>query len=128
MSEPAFTPTGPLASATAVPEVRLEYRGFRTTESRREYTVRARLGREERDYVVAIPHAAFADRRVSLQDGPDICFQHLRRELSAGTLADLGWLEITDQELADYRAAQKTVSRRRQRARPAVPPTPDLVP
>ncbi len=123
MSEPAR-----IAPQAAPPahEVRLEYRGFRNTELRREFLVRARLGTAERDYVVAIPHAAFADRRVSMQDGPDVCFQRLRRELSAGALEDLDRLDISDDELASYRASQKTVSRKRQRA-VARPPEEDAV-
>ncbi len=122
MSESARTPQ----AVAAAHEVRLEYRGFRNTEIGREFLVRARLGNAERDYVVAIAHAAFADRRVSLQDGPDVCFQRLRRELSGGELAELDRLDITDEELASYRAAQKTVTRRRQRA--AVrPPGEDVV-
>ncbi len=116
MSEPASS----IAS-----EVRLEYRGFRDNEPNREYVVRARLGLEERDYVVVIPHAAFADRRVSMADGPDVCFQHLRRELSGGVLADLGPLEISDEELASYRDSQKTVTRRRHRPAVAPPLGPD---
>jgi len=115
MSEPARNspPAAPPAH-----EVRLEYRGFRNTELRREFLVRARLGTTERDYVVAIAHAAFADHRVSLQDGPDVCFQHLRRELSGGALEELDRLDISDDELASYRASQKAVTRRRQRLPP----------
>ncbi|HVO09536.1 MAG TPA: hypothetical protein VMX54_02175 [Vicinamibacteria bacterium] len=124
MSEPARTPP----PAVAAPhEIRLEYRGFRNTELRREFLVHARIGGAERDYVVAIAHAAFADRRVSLQDGPDVCFQRLRRELSGGALAELDRLDISDDELVSYRAAQKTVTRRRQRA-PAPRPGEDAVP
>ncbi len=122
MSEPARMPQ----SAAAAHEVRLEYRGFRNTEQRREFLVRARLGTAERDYVVAIAQAAFADRRVSLQDGPDVCFQRLRRELSGGALEELDRLDISDDELASYRASQKTVSRKRQRAA-ARPPEEDAV-
>ncbi len=123
MSEPARMPQ----SAAAAHEVRLEYRGFRNTELRREFLVHARLGDAERDYVVAIAHAAFADRRVSLQDGPDVCFQRLRRELSGGDLAELERLDISDDELARYRDSQKTVTRRRQRA-VVPPPGEDVVP
>jgi len=123
MSEPARTPSPP---APPPHEVRLEYRGFRNTELRREFLVRARLGSAERDYVVAIPQAAFADRRVSLQDGPDVCFQRLRRELSSGALEELDRLDISDDELASYRASQKTVTRRRQRPA-ARPPGEDVV-
>ena len=92
-------------------DLRLEYRGFRNTEAQREYLLRARLGTEEREYVVLIDQSAFADRRVSLQDGPDICFQRLSRELTGG-LVTLAPMMISDTELAAYRAAHTVAPRR----------------
>jgi hypothetical protein len=100
----------------------LEYRGFRNTASFREYLVHARIGIEERDYVVGIEQAAFATHRVALQDGPDVCFQRLCRELSGGVLAELGRLAISDAELAAYRAAHAPAVRGRKE--PPPPPRP----
>jgi len=94
-------------------ELRLEYRGFRNTEVSREYLLLARLLDEEREYVVAIAQAAFASRRVSFQDGPDICFQRLRRELLGQALVPLPQLTITEGELAAYRTAHAPVATRR---------------
>jgi hypothetical protein len=94
-------------------EIRLEYRGFRNTESSREYVLLARLLEDEREYVVAIEHAAFASRRVSFQDGPDICFQRLSRELLGSALVPLAPLTITEDELAAYRTAHTPVASRR---------------
>src|SRR6185503_19930498 len=103
MTQPLASPVRPARPAPVL-EPQLQYRGFRNTPALREYLLAARLGDEERVYVVGIPHSAFAARRVSLQDGPDICFQRLRRELTTG-LPDLGPLAITDAELAEYRDA-----------------------
>ncbi|HET7295431.1 MAG TPA: hypothetical protein VFM88_23655 [Vicinamibacteria bacterium] len=93
--------------------IRLEYCGFRNTEVSREYVLLARLLDDEREYVVAIAHAAFASRRVSFQDGPDICFQRLRRELLGQSLLPLPPLTITEVELAAYRTAHAPVATRR---------------
>jgi len=100
-------------------ELRLEYRGFRNTALFREYLVHARVGLAERDYVIGIEHAAFTKRRVALQDGPDICFQRLCRELSSGVLAELGRrVAISDAELASYRAQHSPVVRGRKEPAP----------
>lgn len=107
----------PAASAR---ELRLEYLGFRDTGVTREYLLRARIGDEQRDYVVGIEQSAFAARRVSLQDGPDVCFQHMSRQLSEGVLTELGPLAISDAELASYRAAHTVATKRR--AQPAALP------
>jgi hypothetical protein len=106
--------------ASSARELRLEYLGFRDTDATREYLLRARVGDEQRDYVVGIEQSAFAARRVSLQDGPDVCFQHMCRELSEGVLAELGPLAISDAELASYRAAHTVAAKRR--AQPAALP------
>ena len=100
-------------SAAGSGELRLEYRGFRNTEVNREYLILARLADEEREYVVAIEQAAFAARRVSFQEGPDICFQRLRRELLGQALVPLAPLTITEVELAAYRTAHAPVATRR---------------
>ena len=94
-------------------EVRLEYRGFRNTEVGREYVLLGRLLDGEREYVVAIEHAAFAARRASFQDGPDICFQKLRRELHGQALLPLPPLTISEAELIAYRMAHAPVATRR---------------
>ena len=102
-----------VSSSVGSGEIRLEYRGFRNTEISREYLLLARLVDEEREYVVAIAQAAFAARRVSFQDGPDICFQRLRRELLGQALVPLPQLTITEVELAAYRTAHAHVATRR---------------
>lgn len=103
-------------------ELRLEYRGFRNSARFREYLLHARAGLEERDYVVGIELAAFVGRRVAFQDGPDVCFQRLWRELRGGSLTNLGRLAISDEELASYRAAHAPVVRGRKEPAPRPQP------
>jgi hypothetical protein len=103
----------PAAAGAGSREIRLEYRGFRNSEVCREYLLLARLLDDSREYVVAIEHAAFAARHVSFQDGPDICFQRLRRELLGKPLVPLPPLTITAVELAAYRTAHAPPATRR---------------
>ncbi len=110
----AAIPIGrPIPSVGSSSDVRLEYRGFRNTAVSREYLLLGRLLDDEREYVVAIEHAAFAARHVSFQDGPDICFQRLRRELLGQALVPLPPLTITHVELAAYRTAHTPLTPRR---------------
>lgn len=117
MAQPA-SERAPDRRGGASPEIRLEYRGFRNSGVLREYFVHASIGDEHRDYVVTIEQSAFNERRVGFQDGPDICFQRLRRELSGGLLAD-GALAISNDELASYRAAHAPVVRTKRPPAPA---------
>jgi hypothetical protein len=82
----------------------LQYVGFEDTPSRRQYFLLARLGEETRQYTVWIELAAFAKRKALRQDGPDICYQKLRRDLSQ-SLAGTASIGITEAELACYREA-----------------------
>ncbi len=109
------------ARAPASIHVLLEYLGFRNTPGRREYFLRAQSGAEVREYTVWIPHTAFALRQALLQDGPDICYQKLRRELSASESGGATCIGVTESELLDYRDAHTTPPRRSS-PRPASPP------
>jgi hypothetical protein len=85
----------------------IEYLGFTVNEEAREYKLRARpRGGEYQAYTLAISNEAFLAHRVRYQDGPDICFLKLQRELIAGgdTLPALHH-DVTDAELEDYRVA-----------------------
>lgn len=82
----------------------LQYVGFQDTSSRREYVLLAHLGEETRQYRVWIELAAFARRKALRQDGPDICYQKLRREL-AEALVGAECIGVTEAELARYRDA-----------------------
>jgi hypothetical protein len=93
----------------------VEYVGFRTSADRREYVLRSHLGPEVREYTVGISLAAFAAGRVRLQDGPEICYLKLLRELDSATAAPSREVDftVTDAELADYVTAHTTPARSR---------------
>lgn len=84
----------------------VEYVGFTTGNSAREYRLRTQDGGVSRDFVLAISLEAFVARRARFQDAPEICFLKLQHELAAceGKLPD-AYLTITDSELEEYRAA-----------------------
>jgi|SRR5215470_4905658 len=93
----------------------VEYVGFRTGEDRREYLLRSHLGPEVQEYTVGIALAAFAAGRVRLQDGPEICYLKVLRELQSteAGAARTPYLTVSDAELADYVAAHTPLPRGR---------------
>lgn len=101
--------------------------GFRTTDSGREYTLSAGGESEERLFVVLIPTAAFTTHAVRYQDGPDLCFQRLQRELVANPELIAGTdLVVTEDELADYRRLHSPHPAERKRVRPSGAPNPGI--
>jgi hypothetical protein len=106
----------------------VEYMGFKSLESTREYSLRVRHGASEaQDFTIVISNTAFLSKLVRYQDGPDLCFHKLQRAL-AGTAEDAATpaaspvrLSVTDEDLDDYRAlhAPKAPNRR---AKPQPPP------
>lgn len=102
----------------------VEYVGFTTTVSMREYRLRVRVGvgaATFHDFIVAIPCEAFLARRVRYQDAPEICFLKLQRALSdGGEILPAAHLAVSDAELEEYRVAHapKPVQRR---PKPPVP-------
>jgi hypothetical protein len=88
----------------------VQYVGFEDTTSRREYLLLARLGDETRSYKVWIEQAAFATKKALRQDGPDICYQKLRREL-AECLVGQDSIGVTDGDLLRYREAHTPKAR-----------------
>jgi hypothetical protein len=100
---PRRPPSNPSDKAFAA-QLLLQYLGFEDTPARREYVLLAQLGHETRQYRVWIDHAAFAKRNALRQDGPDICYQKLRREL-AESLGDTDCIGVTEGDLASYREA-----------------------
>jgi hypothetical protein len=105
--------TSPAPPRTATPtHVVLEYLGFRNAPDRREYLLRAQSGSEERQYTVWIAHSAFASRQALLQDGPDICYQKLRRELALAELTGKAYVGVSESDLAHYRETHSPPARR----------------
>ncbi|HEY2943722.1 MAG TPA: hypothetical protein VGN09_14915 [Vicinamibacteria bacterium] len=95
-------------------KVTVEYVGFRTSAKRREYLLRSHLGPEIHDYTVGITLADFAAGRARFQDGPEICYLKLMRELEAPEAKPgVDDFTITDAELAAYVTAHTTPARSR---------------
>jgi hypothetical protein len=88
-------------------EVRIQYVGFTTNGTEREYTFSVRDSQKEsHEFRLVIANEAFNSRRARFQDGPDICSHRLLRELAnvMEYAADSKY-EITDADLEDYRSA-----------------------
>jgi hypothetical protein len=103
-------------------ENHLEYVGFVTQGTQREYTLRLRRpGNDDQDFILAVPLEAFLTRRARFQDAPDICFRKLQRDLAASpeALPPL-FQSVTDAELEAYRVATAPRLPTR-RPRPPVP-------
>ena len=105
-SRSALNPPGPAYA----PQLLLQYVGFEDTPKRREYVLLARLHDETRQYMVWIEQSAFTARKALRQDGPDICYQRLRREL-ADALVGTESFGITEGDLAGYREAHPVKGR-----------------
>ena len=98
----------------------IEYLGFTVNEGTREYKLRARQPQGKfQAFTLSISNEAFLAHRVRYQDGPDICFLKLQRELiaSGDTLPALHH-EVTDAELEEYRVAHAPKPNKK---RPKVP-------
>jgi hypothetical protein len=97
-------------------KITIEYVGFRTSAKRREYLLRSHFGPEIHDYTVGIALADFSAGRARFQDGPEICYLKLVRELeaqAAGATPGADDLTVTDVELAAYVTAHTTPGRSR---------------
>jgi hypothetical protein len=114
------------APPAAVPFVRVEYVGFQDLAEHREYRLRA-YGREgSTEFRFAIATAAFGAGRVSLQDGPSVCYQRLLRLIAAGETASPDVVSIEAAELAIYREAHAPV-RKQGFSTPVSPPAAPVV-
>src|SRR5262245_4498581 len=96
----------------------IRYLGFRDVEGRREYALQGRSGETDRNYVRWIELVAFAKREARMQDGPDICYQKLLRELAAEPDSPES-VAVTAADLAAYKEAHTPAPPRR---RPPPPP------
>jgi|HubBroStandDraft_4_1064222.scaffolds.fasta_scaffold926735_1 hypothetical protein len=93
------------------PHIIVQFVGFQSKNSAREYTFTVREpATEPREYTISIPNEAFDSHRARYQDAPDICSHKLHRELAASENhpAD-SYFRLTNAELEDYRSthAQK---------------------
>jgi hypothetical protein len=92
-------------------QLQVQYIGFADTLSRREYVLLARVGEETREYTVWIELAAFTKRKALRQDGPDICYQKLKRELAGSPPLAASRIGVTEGDLASYRDAHAPKTR-----------------
>jgi hypothetical protein len=97
----------------AVIKTSVEYVGFRNTEDRREYHLRSHCGTETHDFTVGIALQAFADGRARVQDGPEISYLKLQREIGASEnpLRQRDFT-VSDGELIDYRDGHSPARKR----------------
>jgi hypothetical protein len=80
----------------------MEYMGFTSTTEGREYAFHVRFSSQDsRDYTVTIATQAFASRRVSYQDGPNICSSRLKRELTTNPDGSTGTSFLIDEKEID---------------------------
>jgi hypothetical protein len=98
------------------PQLALQYMGFKNDGPCREYRLMVREGENVREYTVSIPQTAFSDGRARLQDGPDICYLRMQREMLANGLTGPTHLTITDEDLQAYRTAHAPVPRGRSKS------------
>lgn len=109
------------------PFVRAEYVDFQDVAEHREFRLRVYGPDGSTEVRFAIAIAAFGAERVSLQDGPDVCYQKLLRVIAAGETASADVTTIDGVELASYREAHTPVRKHRWSS-PLSPPTPSVVP
>jgi hypothetical protein len=80
----------------------MEYMGFTSTTQGREYAFHVRFSSQDsRDYTVTITSGAFSSRRVSYQDGPNVCSARLKRELTANPDTPTGTSFLIDEKEID---------------------------
>ena len=94
---------------------RVQYMGFTTDEIARRYALRIwQPDGETHDLTMSIPNAAFVAERVRYQDGPELCYRKLERELLAcGDALTASNMDVTDVELEAFRESQKPKSKQR---------------
>ena len=94
--------------------VTVRYLGFHDVPGRREYMLDAQRGHQTDRfrYTVWIETSAFSSRHARLQDGPEICYQKLLRELCDAELKGSGGMAVTDTDLASYKEAHARPVRR----------------
>jgi hypothetical protein len=93
--------------------IAIQYLGFHDVSDRREYVLSAQRGDQAGRYTLSIALAAFANRQALLQDGPDICYQKLLRELAGAELQGADGIVVTEGDLAAYRESHTPPKRGR---------------
>jgi hypothetical protein len=106
---------------------RVEYLDFQNVPDHRVYRLVACGPDGRAEFRFRIATAAFGAGRVKLQDGPDVCYQKLLRQLGAGETAGPDVVTIDDAELASYREAH-TPAQKHRPPPASLPPKPPFAP
>lgn len=99
----------------------VEYVGFQTVGDCRHYQLRVRSADSSHDYTVSIPNALFAPGLAKFQDGPELAFQKLQREMAIDPEPAAESFTVTPAEFEAFREAHRPHVRPRRTA-PVVPP------
>jgi hypothetical protein len=103
--------------------IRVEYLSFEDVEECREFRLRVYGPEGSREFRMRVANAAFEDRRVRRQDGPDLCYQKLLRAVAGGVTLDGDVTTIDDVDMLAYRD-EHTVAPKRRAGTPPPPPKP----
>lgn len=100
----------------------MEYMGFTITTLGREYAFHVRFSpQDSRDFTVTIATEAFALRRVSYQDGPNLSSSTLKREITANPDAPTGTSFLIDEKTIDLHKVIELSEVSRRRIGPKLP-------
>ncbi len=103
----------------------VEYVGFKALPDHRQYTLRARTAEASRDYTVSIPNSLFLAGLAKFQDGPELAYQKLQREMAAqDTDPDDDSFTVTEAEFEAFREAHRPHARPRRGAHAPAPAVP----
>jgi hypothetical protein len=103
-----------------MPTLQLEYLDFKNGEATRDYRLLVRNpDGTSRVFTIVIEQAAFLAHRVRYQDGAEICYWKLQRELTAWGLSPhdpppAAVQTVTDADLLEYKDAHQPKPRRLQ--------------
>jgi hypothetical protein len=105
----SLLPRAPVRSSGRAPagQPTVQYVGFDDVPDRRNYHLIVQQGDAVRELTVWIPRDAFTRRAAAVQDGPDICFQKLVRELSGRGLEGPATIGVTDVDLVTYKQSRE---------------------
>ncbi len=93
--------------------VRVEYLDFQDVDEHREYRFAVHGPYGSSEPRLRIANVAFDAHRVLRQDGPDLCYQKLLREIAAGVTEHADVSTIDDVDLLKYREDHTVVARHR---------------
>jgi hypothetical protein len=100
-----------VAAATHAPKVRIQYLGFKSDADAREYRYVVVAAEGQCEFRFRIMHSAFAGSKVLIQDGPDLCYQQLLRELATGDNMQDTTRTVHASDLRAYKDAHTPVAR-----------------